>query len=75
MKEDLVGMITHDMVNPILSMQRAVQLVLDMSLGPLSTAQMEIMQLTLATTHQLFGMTNNLLDIYRDESGNFLLSQ
>jgi len=75
MKEDLVGMITHDMVNPILSMQRAIQLMLETSLGPLSTAQMEIMQLALATTHQLFGMTNNLLDIYRNESGKFLLNQ
>ena len=74
MKEDLVGMITHDMVNPILSMQRAIQLIIERSLGPLSTAQMEIMQLALATTHQLFGMTNNLLDIYRNESGKFSLN-
>lgn len=74
MKEDLVGMITHDMVNPILSLQRAIQLLMERSLGPLSTAQMEILQLTLATTHQLFGMTNNLLDIYRNESGKFLLN-
>lgn len=74
MKEDLVGMITHDMVNPILSMQRAIQLIIEMSLGPLSTAQMEIMQLALATTHQLFDMTNNLLDIYRNESGKLLLN-
>jgi PAS domain S-box-containing protein len=74
MKEDLVGMITHDMINPILSLQRAIQLIIEMCLGPLSTAQMEIMQLALATTHQLFGMTNNLLDIYRNESGKFLLN-
>jgi PAS domain S-box-containing protein len=74
MKEDLVGMITHDMVNPILSMQRAIQLIMERSLGPLSTAQMEIMQLALATTHQLFDMTNNLLDIYRNESGKLSLN-
>jgi len=73
MKEDLVGMITHDMVNPILSLQRAIQLIIEKTLGPLTTSQMEIMQLALATTHQLFGMTNNLLDIYRNESGKFLL--
>lgn len=73
MKEDLVGMITHDMVNPILSLQRAIQLMIDRSLGPLEARQMEIMQLALSTTHQLFGMTNNLLDIYRNESGKFLL--
>ncbi len=75
MKEDLVGMITHDMVNPILSLQRSIQLVLEKSLGPLSGSQLEIMQLALATTHQLFDMTNNLLDIYRNESGKFLLNQ
>jgi PAS domain S-box-containing protein len=74
MKEDLVGMITHDMVNPILSMQRVIQLIIERSLGPLSTAQTEIMQLALATTHQLFDMTNNLLDIYRNESGKLLLN-
>jgi len=75
MKEDLVGMITHDMITPILSLQRAIQFILEKSMGPLSTAQLEIMQLALATTHQLFGMTNNLLDIYRNESGKFLLNQ
>jgi PAS domain S-box-containing protein len=75
MKEDLVGMITHDMITPILSLQRAIQFILEMSLGPLSNEQTEIMRLALATTHQLFGMTNNLLDIYRNESGKFLLNQ
>ena len=33
------------------------------------------MQLALTTTHQLFGMTYDLLDIYRNESGKFLLNQ
>jgi PAS domain S-box-containing protein len=75
MKEDLVGMITHDMINPILSLQRAIQLITERSMGPISTAQMEIMQLALATTHELYGITNNLLDIYRNESGKFLLNQ
>jgi PAS domain S-box-containing protein len=75
MKEDLVGMITHDMVNPILSLERAVQLMLEGSLGTTSFAQMELLQLSLATTHQLFGMALNLLDIYRNESGKFQLNQ
>jgi PAS domain S-box-containing protein len=74
MKEDLVGMITHDMVNPILSLERAIQLMLEGSLGTTSFAQMELLQLSLATTHQLFGMALNLLDIYRNESGKFQLN-
>ncbi len=75
MKEDLVGMITHDMVNPILSLERSIQLMLEGSLGPTSIAQMELLQLSLAATHQLFGMALNLLDIYRNESGKFQLNQ
>ncbi len=74
MKEDLVGMITHDMVNPILSLQRAIQFMLEGSLGQTNAAQMDLLQLALATTHQLFGMALNLLDIYRNESGKFQLN-
>lgn len=74
MKEDLVGMITHDMVNPILSLQRAIGFMLEDGQASTSPAQMELLQLSLATTHQLFGMTLNLLDIYRIESGKFQLN-
>jgi PAS domain S-box-containing protein len=75
MKEDLIGMVTHDMRNPVLSLQKALQLMVDGSLGSITPTQMEVMHLALATSHQLFGMTNDLLDIYRSESGQFLLYQ
>ena len=73
MKQDLIGMVTHDMRNPSLSVQRALQLLVDGRIGPLNTAQREITRLALATSHQLYGMASDLLDIYRDESGHFLL--
>jgi PAS domain S-box-containing protein len=73
MKEDLMGMITHDLRNPVLSIQKAMQLLVDESLGPLNPSQMEVMRLALGTSHQLYGMANDLLDIYRSESGQFLL--
>jgi len=75
MKEDMIGMVTHDMRNPVLSLQKAIQLLVDGSLGPINPNQTEVMNLALATSHQLFGMTNDLLDIYRNESGQFLLYQ
>ncbi len=75
MKEDLIGMVTHDMRNPVLSLQKAIQLMVDGTLGSITPTQMEVMHLALATSHQLFGMTNDLLDIYRNESGQFLLYQ
>jgi PAS domain S-box-containing protein len=73
MKEDLVGMITHDMRNPVLSLQKVLQLILNDTLGPLNLKQKNVMQLALATCHQLFGMVSDILDIYRNESGQFVL--
>lgn len=72
-KEDLVGMLTHDMGNPVLSIQKAIQLMVDETLGSLSQNQMEIMDLALGTSHQLLGMVTDFLDIYRNENGKFLL--
>lgn len=73
MKEDLIGMLTHDMGNPVLSIQKALQLLVDGALGPLNSGQKEVMTLALGTSHQLFGMVTDFLDIYRDENGHFLL--
>jgi signal transduction histidine kinase len=66
-------MVTHDLRNPVLSIQKAVQLLVNESLGPLNEIQMEVVRLALGTSHQLYGMASDLLDIYRSESGQFLL--
>jgi PAS domain S-box-containing protein len=73
MKEDLIGMITHDMRNPVLSIQKALELVVNGTLGPLNEHQKSIMGLAVATGHQLFGMVSDILDIYRNENGQFVL--
>ncbi len=73
MKEDLVNMITHDMRNPILSMQKALQLIDNGTVGPLNMTQKNIMELALATSQQLSGLVSDILDIYRNESGQFTL--
>ncbi len=72
-KEDLIGMLTHDMQNPVLSIQKAIQLMADGTLGPLDRNQMKVMNLALGTSHQLLGMVTDFLDIYRKENGRFLL--
>jgi PAS domain S-box-containing protein len=73
MKEDLIGMVTHDMKNPVLSLQKAIELMVSGSIGSLNENQLEIMNLALDTTHQLFSMVSNLLDVYLKENGQFLL--
>ena len=73
MKEDLLGMMTHDLANPILSIQKAIQLLSDEQLGSLNAAQKEIAGLTYETGNQLYGMITDFLDTYRHENGEFLL--
>ena len=73
MKNDLIGMLTHDMGNPILSIQKAIELMVDGTLGQLKLSQKEIMNLALTTSNQLLGMVTDFLDIYRNENGQFLL--
>ncbi len=73
MKNDLIGMLTHDLGNPILSIQKAIELVVDGTLGKLNQNQMDVMNLALMTNNQLFGMVTDFLDIYRNENGQFLL--
>ena len=53
MKEDLIGMLTHDMGNPVLSIQKAMQLLVDETLGRLNENQAEVIRLALGTSHQL----------------------
>lgn len=73
MKEDLIGMITHDLRNPVLSLERILLLLVNGALGPLNDAQKNVMELALVTSHQLFGMVSDILDIYRKENGKFAL--
>ncbi len=73
LKEDLIGMMTHDLGNPIFSIQKAMQLLANGVLGPLNTEQEELIRLTTNTTQQLSGMVMDYLDIYRYENGKLRL--
>jgi PAS domain S-box-containing protein len=73
MKEDLVGMLTHDMGNPILSIQSVLRLLVDKQLGNLNDIQLDTLRLALVTGNQLHGIVSDFLDIYRSENGRFLL--
>lgn len=75
MKEDLIGMLTHDMGNPILSTQRVLELMLDGHLGSLNHRGDEMVALALNSTHKLSGMVSNFLDIFLDECTGLNLCQ
>jgi signal transduction histidine kinase len=67
MKEDLIGMLTHDMSNPILSIQRVLEMLLDGHLGSLNASGSDLVPLALNCTNNLSGMVSNFLDIFLDE--------
>lgn len=73
MKEDLLGMLTHDLGNPVLSIQKAMQLLSEENIGVLNSDQKEIVDLAYQTGNQLYGMVTDFLDTYRYENGQFQL--
>jgi len=73
MKEDLVGMLTHDMRNPILAINKTLELLSGGRLGPVNDNQKKIMKLAINTNDQLGSMVNAFLDIFRDDNGRFEL--
>ena len=73
MKDDLIGMLTHDLSNPVLAIRKALQIILGENLGALSPQQKELLEMALVTNRQLNNMVTNLLDIYRIDNGQFML--
>lgn len=73
MKEDLVGMLTHDMRNPILAINKTLELLSTERLGQINENQRKIMKLAINTNDQLGSMVNAFLDIFRDDNGRFEL--
>lgn len=75
MKSDLFGMLTHDMINPILAIKSALKLVLDGQVGALNQEQQEILKMAADTNHDLMGMVSDFLDVFRDNYGMLVLRQ
>ncbi len=73
LKEELIGMMTHDLQNPIVSIQKAMQLLGSGELGPLGAAQEKLIKLSEKTTRQLSSMVMDYMDIYRHENGKLRL--
>lgn len=75
LRRDLVNMVVHDMSTPVLSVQKAMQVLADGTLGPLTADQAEIAQMALATSQEIYGMVGDFMDIELDESERFALDK
>lgn len=73
LKEDLIGMLSHDLANPALSILKAMQLLHKGDLGELNRSQREVVDLAMVTSQQILDMLDDFLDVYRRESGQLNL--
>lgn len=73
MKSDLFGMLTHDMINPILAVKSALKLLLDRQMGSLTSDQEDILHMAASTNQDLLGMVSDFLDVFRESYGMLVL--
>ena len=70
-----MGMLTHDMRNPILAVNKTLELLSTERLGTINENQDKIMKLAINTNDQLGSMVNAFLDIFRNDNRRFELDR
>ncbi|HYV35609.1 MAG TPA: ATP-binding protein [Gemmataceae bacterium] len=68
-KSNLVATVSHELKTPLTGIRLAVHLLLEESVGPLSSKQMELLLDARDNAERLLGMIDNLLDLARLEGG------
>jgi two-component system, NtrC family, sensor histidine kinase KinB len=69
-KSNLVATASHELKTPLTSIRLAVHLLLEESVGPLTTKQTELLLDARENSERLLAMINNLLDLARLEQGS-----
>lgn len=75
LRRDLVNMVTHDMFTPVISVQKAMELLAGSNLGPLNSDQAEIVRMALATSREIQGMVGDFMSIHLDEYERFTIDK
>jgi signal transduction histidine kinase len=68
-REDFMASMAHDLKTPLIGTDRALALLWEGSIGDLSDAQVELVGKVRQSNKALLQMIQNLLDVYRWESG------
>ena len=74
MKNKFIGIVAHDLRNPVISIRGFSELLLK-DANNFSEEQTEFLDIIHSTSRNMLAMINDLLDISRIESGNMQLSQ
>lgn len=68
-KNKLLGMVAHDLRNPLASIRGLADFLADGTVGPLSADQLDLVKTIQDTSHSMLSMVNELLDLSVIESG------
>jgi signal transduction histidine kinase len=70
LKTNLVSTVSHELKTPLTSVRMALHLLLEESIGTLTSKQSELLLAARDDSERLLSMINDLLDLARLESGN-----
>jgi PAS domain S-box-containing protein len=68
-REDFVATLTHDLKAPLMGSNRTLQLLGEEAFGPLDQKEKDVIAKLIRSNEDLLAMIENLLEIYRYESG------
>ncbi|MCU0606489.1 MAG: ATP-binding protein [Candidatus Edwardsbacteria bacterium] len=68
LREEFVGMLSHDLRNPLAAIIATLELALDGSLGDLNENQQQFLTNAMNDSRRMLGMLNDLLDGYKYEA-------
>ena len=73
-REEFVSMLTHDLKTPLTAVMGSVDLVRESRLGAINDEQKEYLDSATESCGEIVEMIDNLLDVYRFESGKMSLA-
>lgn len=74
-REDFVATLTHDLKTPILAASRTIKLLMDGDFGPVSTAQLRVLENLFLSNDAMYKMVLTLLEVYKYDSGTKRLNR
>jgi signal transduction histidine kinase len=73
LKSNMVSTVSHELKTPLTSVQMAIHLLLEETVGPLTPKQVELLLAARQDSDRLLAMVNDLLDLTRIEQGRVRL--
>ena len=73
-RETYVATLTHDLKTPTIAQIKALDLLLDETLGPVNKEQLDMLKLIKDSCNYMYNMLSTLLSTYKYENGDFVLN-